>query len=155
MLWLQQRPITFVPPIILTLPQQDFIKDKPLKCERLSWPHWWLESRSCDFLCRYYLLNRDTFMQIWHYLSEQANQSKSYVQYRADRVGGVQKGGIIMFVNQQIHSTRLNIQIPGLEFLATSLSPTPNRKIVLITLYRRSSTVSTQQFIAMVETITI
>ena len=61
---------------------------------------------------------------------------KSYVQYRADRVGGVQKGGIIMFVNQQIHSTHLNIQIPGLEFLATSLSPTPNRKIVLITLYR-------------------
>ena len=56
-----------------------------------------------------------------------------------------------MFVNQQIHSTCLNIQIPGLEFLATSLSPTPNRKIVLITLYRRSSTVSTQQFIAMVE----
>ena len=76
---------------------------------------------------------------------------KSYVQYRADRVGGVQKGGIIMFVNQQIHSTHLNIQIPGLEFLATSLSPTPNRKIVLITLYRRSSTVSTQQFIAIFE----
>ena len=60
-------------------------KDKPLKCERLSWPHWWLESRSCDFLCRYYLLNRDTFMQIWHYLSEQST-NQSYVQYRADRV---------------------------------------------------------------------
>ena len=59
-----------------------------------------------------------------------------YVQYRADRVSGVQKGGIIMFVNQQIHSTCLNLQIPGLEFLATSLSPTPNRKIMLITLYR-------------------
>ena len=57
----------------------------------------------------------------------------------------------MIFVNRQIPSTRLNIQIPGLEFLATSLSPNPNTKIVLITLYRRSSTVSTQQFIAMVE----
>ena len=70
-----------------------------------------------------------------------------YIQYRADRVGGVQKGGIMIFVNQQIPSTHLDIQIPGLEFLATSLSPTPNRKIAVITLYRRSSTVSTQQFI--------
>ena len=61
---------------------------------------------------------------------------KSHVQYRADRVGGVQKGGILIFVNRQIPSTRLNIQIPGLEFLATSLSPNPNTKIVLITLYR-------------------
>ena len=46
---------------------------------------------------------------------------KSHVQYRADRVGGVQKGGIMIFVNQQIPSTRLNIEIPGLEFLATLL----------------------------------
>ena len=76
---------------------------------------------------------------------------KSHVQYRADRVGGVQKGGIMIFVNRQIPSTRLNIEIPGLEFLATSFSPNLNRKIVLITLYRCSSTVSTQEFIAMVE----
>ena len=76
---------------------------------------------------------------------------KSHVQYRVDRVGGVQKGGIMIFVNRQIPSTRLNIEIPGLEFLATSLSPNLNRKIVLITLYRRSSTVSTQEFIPMVE----
>ena len=76
---------------------------------------------------------------------------KSHVQYRADRVGGVQKGGIMIFVNRQIPSTCLNIEIPGLEFLATSLSPNLNRKIVLITLYRRSSTVSTQEFIAMVK----
>ena len=54
-------------------------------------------------------------------------------------------------MNPQIPSTRLNIQIPGLEFLATALSPSPNTKIVLITLYRRSSTVSTQEFIAMVK----
>ena len=76
---------------------------------------------------------------------------KSHVQYRADRVGSIQKGGILIFVNQQIPSTRLNIEIPGLEFLTTSLSPSPNTKIVLITLYRRSSTVSAQEFIAMVK----
>ena len=57
----------------------------------------------------------------------------------------------MIFVNRQIPSSRLNIQIPGLEFLATSLSPNPNMKIVLITLYRRSSTVSTQEFMSMVE----
>ena len=39
------------------------------------------------------------------------------------------------FVNQEIPSTRLNIQI-ALEFLTTSLSLTSNRKIVVITLYR-------------------
>ena len=57
----------------------------------------------------------------------------------------------MIFVNRQIPSTRLNIQIAGLEFLTTSLSPSSTRKIVVITLYRRSSTVSTQEFIAMVE----
>ena len=57
----------------------------------------------------------------------------------------------MIFVNRQIPSTRLNIEIQGLEFLATSLSPSPNRKIVLITLYRHSSTVSTQEFIAMIK----
>ena len=61
---------------------------------------------------------------------------KSYIQYSVDRLGGVQKGGILIFVNRQIPSTRLNIEIPGLEFLTTSLSPNPNTKIVLITLYR-------------------
>ena len=54
---------------------------------------------------------------------------KSHVQYRADQVGGVQKGGILIFVNPQISSTCLNIQIPGLEFLTTSLSPSPNTKL--------------------------
>ena len=55
------------------------------------------------------------------------------------------------FVNPQIPSTCLNIQIAELEFLTTSLSLNSNRKIVVITLYRRSSTVSTQEFIAMVK----
>ena len=127
MLQLQQRPITFVPPIIPTLSQQDFIKISHLNVrgyldhiDDLKADH---VISSADIICftETHLRKSDTIYQ-------NSQPIKSYVQYRADRVDGVQKGGIIMFVNQQIHSTRLNIQIPGLEFLATSLSPTPNRQ---------------------------
>ena len=150
MLRLQQRPITFALPIIPTLPEKDFIKIihvnvrgyldhiDDLKADHVI---------SCaDIICltETHLCESDT-------IHPNSQPIKSHVQYRADRVGGVQKGGIMIFVNQQIPSTCLNIDIPGLEFLATSLSPSPNRKIVLITLYRRSSTVSTQEFITMVE----
>ena len=103
MLWLQQRPITFVPPIILTLPQQDFIKINHLNVrgyldhiDDLKADH---VISSADIICltETHLCKSDTI-----YLNSQP--IKSYVQYRADQVGGVQKGGIIMFVNQQIHS---------------------------------------------------
>ena len=150
MLRLQQRPITFVSPIIPTLPEQDFIKISHLNVRGYLDHIDNLKTddviSSADVICltETHLRKSDTI-----HLNSQP--IKSHVQYRADRVGGVQKGGILIFVNRQIPSTRLNIQIPGLEFLATSLSPNPNTKIVLITLYRRSSTVSTQQFIAMVE----
>ena len=150
MLRLQQRPITFVSPIIPTLPEQDFIKISHLNVrgylDHIDNLKTDVVISSADVICltETHLRKSDTI-----HLNSQP--IKSHVQYRADRVGGVQKGGILIFVNRQIPSTRLNIQIPGLEFLATSLSPNPNTKIVLITLYRRSSTVSTQQFIAMVE----
>ena len=150
MLRLQQRPITFVSPIIPTLPEQDFIKISHLNVRGYLDHIDNLKTddviSSADVICltETHLRKSDTI-----HLNSQP--IKSHVQYRADRVGGVQKGGILIFVNRQIPSTRLNIQIPGLEFLATSLSPNPNTKIVLITLYRRSSTVSTQEFIAMVE----
>ena len=77
--------------------------------------------------------------------------TKSHIPYRQDRVGGVQKGGIMILVNHQIPSTRLDINIPGLESLTTSISPTRTTKIVIVTLYRRSSTVSIERFIAMIE----
>ena len=150
MLRLQQRPITFALPIIPTLPEQDFIKIihvnvrgyldhiGDLKADHVI---------SCaDIICL-----TETHLRESDTIHPNSQPIKSHVQYRADQVGGVQKGGIMIFVNRQIPSTCLNIDIPGLEFLATSLSPSPNRKIVLITLYRRSSTVSTQEFIAMVE----
>ena len=85
---------------------------------------------STDIICltETYLCNSDT-------IHPNSQPIKSHVQYRADRVGGVQKGGILIFVNRQIPSTHLNRQIPGLEFLTTSLSPNPNTKIVLIRLH--------------------
>ena len=150
MLRLQQRPITFVSPIIPTLPEQDFIKITHLNVRGyldhindLKADH---VISSADVICltETHLCKPDT-------IHPNSQPIKSHVQYRADRVAGVQKGGILIFVKRQIPSTRLNIEIQGLEFLATSLSLSSNRKIVVITLYRRSSTVSTQQFIAMVK----
>ena len=150
MLRLQQRPITFVSPIIPTLPEQDFIKIThlnvrgyldhidDLKADNVI--------SSADVICL-----TETHLRKSDTIHPNSQPIKSHVQYRADRVAGVQKGGILIFVKRQIPSTRLNIEIPGLEFLATSLSLSSNRKIVVITLYRRSSTVSTQQFIAMVK----
>ena len=150
MLQLQQRPITFVSPIIPTLPEQDFIKISHLHArgyldhiDDLKTDH---VISSADVICL-----TETHLRKLDTIHLNSQPIKSHVQYRVDRVGGVQKGGILIFVNRQIPSTHLNIQIPGLEFLTTSLSPNPNTKIVLITLYRRSSTVSTQEFIAMVE----
>ena len=121
--------------MIPTLPEQNFIKISHLNVrgylnhiDDLKADH---VISSADIICltKTHLHNTDT-------IYPHSQPIKSYVQYRADRVGNVQKGGIMIFVNRQIPSTCLNIQIPGLEFLATSLSPTPNRKIVVITLYR-------------------
>ena len=84
-------------------------------------------------------------------LHRNTQPTKSHIPYRQDRVGGVQKGGIMILVDHEIPSTRLDINIPGLEFLAASISPAPTTKIVIVTLYRRSSTVSIEHFIAMIE----
>ena len=121
MLRLQQRPITFVSPIILTLPEQDFIKISHLNVrgyldhiDDLKIDH---VISSADIICL-----TETHLRKSDTIQLNSQPIKSHVQYRADRVGGVQKGGILIFVYRQIPSTCLNIQIPGLEFLATSLS---------------------------------
>ena len=135
MLRLQQRPITFVSPMIPILPEQDFIKISHLNVrgyldhiDDLKADH---VISSADVICL-----TETHLRKSDTVHPNSQPIKSHVQYRADHVGGVQKGGIIIFVNQHIPSTHLNIQIVGLEFLATSLSPSPNRKSVVITLYR-------------------
>ena len=135
MLRLQQRPITFVLLMIPTLPEQDFIKISHLNVrgyldhnDDLKADH---VISSADVICL-----TDTHLYKSDTVHPNSQPIKSHVQYRVDQVGSVQKGGIMIFVNQHIPSTHLNIQIAGLEFLATSLSPTLKRKIVVITLYR-------------------
>ena len=136
MLQLKPKPITFVWPIIPTLPQQDFIKIchlnvrgyldhvNDLKADHV------ISSMDVISLTETHLCNCDTVHPISQLI-------KSHVQYREDQVGGVQKGGIMMFINWQIPSTCLNMEISGFEFLATSISANPTRKIVIITLYRQ------------------
>ena len=135
MLQLQQRPITFVSLMIPTLPEQDFIKISHLNVrgyldhiDDLKADH---VISSADVICL-----TETHLHKSDTVHPNSQPIKSHVQYRADWVGSVQKGGIMIFVNRHIPSTHLNIQIARLEFLATSLSPSPNRKIVVITLYR-------------------
>ena len=45
--------------------------------------------------------------------------NKNYIQYRKDRVTGVDKGGIIIFVHPHIVSTILDVTVPKLEFAAS------------------------------------
>ena len=111
MLQLQQRPITFVSPIIPTLPEQEFIKISHLNVRGyldhindLKADH---VISSADIICL-----TETHLRKSDTVHPNSQPIKSHVQYRADRVGGVQKGGILI-VNRQIPSTRLNIQIPG------------------------------------------
>ena len=135
MLRLQQRPITFVSLIIPTLPEQGFIKKNHLNVRGYLDHIDDLKAdcviSSVDVICltKTHLCKSDT-------VHPNSQPIKSHVQYRVDQVEGIQKGTIMIFVNHQIPSTHLNIHIAGLEFLATSLLPSPNRKIVVITLYR-------------------
>ena len=96
MLQLQQRPITFVSPIIPTLPEQAFIKIShlnvrgyldhinDLKADQVI--------SSADIICLTKTRKSDT-------VHPNSQPIKSHVQYRVDQVGGVQKGGILIFVN--------------------------------------------------------
>ena len=57
----------------------------------------------------------------------------------------------MMFVNPQISASPLNINIPGLEFIGAITSPVPNKQLVIITVYRRSTSTSIQHFISMLQ----
>ena len=98
MLQLQQRPITFVSPIIPTLPEQDFMKISHLNMrgylDHINDFKAFQVISSADIICltETYLCKSDTV-----HLNSQP--IKSHVQYRVDQVGGVQKGGIKIFVN--------------------------------------------------------
>ena len=51
-----------------------------------------------------------------------------------------------MFIHPHIESTILHLNIPKLEFAATVISPTHQDELIVITIYRRSNTISTQHF---------
>ena len=83
MLRLQQRPITFVPPIIPTLPQQDFIKISHLNVRgyldhinNLKADH---VISSADIICL-----TETHLRKSDTIYPNSQPIKSYVQYRAD-----------------------------------------------------------------------
>ena len=56
-----------------------------------------------------------------------------------------------MFVHPQISSSPLNINIPRLEFIGAITSPVPNKQLVIITVYKRSTSTSIQHFISMLQ----
>ena len=96
MLRLKPKPITFVWPMIPTLPQQDFIKICHLNVRGyfdhvndLKTDHV-ISSMDVISLTETHLCNSDT-------VHPNSQPIKSHLQYREDRVGGVQKGGIMMF----------------------------------------------------------
>ena len=83
MLRLQQRPITFVSPIILTLPEQDFIKISHLNVrgyldhiDDLKADH---VISSADVICL-----TETHLRTCDTIHPNSQPIKSHVQYRAD-----------------------------------------------------------------------
>ena len=150
MLRLKQKAITFDWPMIPTLSEHDFIKICHLNV-RGYLDH--VNDLKADpvILSSNVACFTETHLRNSDIVHRNTQPTKSHIPYRQDRVGGVQKGGIMILIDHQIPSTRLDINIPGLEFLAASISPTPTTKIVIVTLYRRSSTVSIERFIAMIE----
>ena len=51
-----------------------------------------------------------------------------------------------MFIDPHIKSTPLNLEIPQLEFLAATTSPTLQNDLIIITIYRRPNSISIQCF---------
>ena len=101
---------------------------------------------ACDIICC-----TETHLRESDVIHVNSQPNKNYIQYRKDRVPGVDKGGIIIFVNPYIKSTTLDLTMPKLEFAATIISPTPQDELIIITIYRRSNSISTQRFTHMVE----
>ena len=56
-----------------------------------------------------------------------------------------------MFIHPHIKSTILDLNIPKLEFAATVISPTQQDELIMITIYRRANTISTQHFKQLLE----
>ena len=149
MLRLQSRAITFNLPMIPTLPAKQWIKVCHLNIRGyLNHVSDLKQDNSlcaCDIICF-----TETHLRKTDVIHTNSQPNKDYIQYRKDRIAGVDKGGIIIFVHPHINSTTLDFNIPKLEFAATVISPTQPDELIIITIYRRSNSISTQHFTQMV-----
>ena len=150
MIRLLSKAITFNWPVIPTLQQEQWIKICHLNVRgylnHISDIKIDPNICSADILCftETHLRNPDVI--------HKNNQSTKYhMSFRKDRLTGAKKGGVMMFVHQQISASPLNINIPGLEFIGAITSPVPNKQLVIITVYRRSTSTSIQHFISMLQ----
>ena len=150
MIRLQSRAITFNWPIIPTLPAKQWIKICHLNIRgylnHISDIKQDKNICACDIICC-----TETHLSKSDVIHTNSQPNKNYIQYRKDRVTGVDKEGIIIFVHPHIVSTILDVTVPKLEFAATVISPTTQDELIIITIYRRSNSVSAQHFIQMTQ----
>ena len=150
MIRLQSKAITLNWPLIPTLQQEQWIKICHLNVRgylnHVSDIKIDPNICSADIMCftETHLRNSDVI----HINSQ---PTKHHVSFRKDRLTGADKGGVMIFVHPQISASPLNINIPGLEFIGAITSPVPNKQLVIITVYRRSTSTSIQHFISMLQ----
>ena len=77
-----------------------------------------------------------------------------YIVHRSDRQPGIDKGGIMMLIHPNCKPKPLNKQVHGLEFTGSEVQPVPDKILLIITIYRRTKTVSIQQFLVSLGRIT-
>ena len=145
MLRLQSRAINFNWPMIPTLPAEQWIKISHLNIR--GYLHHIGDLKQDNNICASHIIClTETHLRKSDVINPKSQPKKHYIQYRKDRVTGVDKGGIIMFINPHIKSTPLNLGIPQLEFLAATTSPTLQNDLIIITIYRRPNSISIQCF---------
>ena len=116
--------------MILTLPATQWIKIIHLNIR--GYLHHINDLKQDNIICSSDIIClTETHLRKSDVLHINSQPNKHYTQYRKDRFAGVDKGGIIMFINPNINSTCLNINIPQLEFLAATTSLTPENKLII------------------------
>ena len=147
---LQSRAINFKWPIIPTLPTEQWIKISHLNIR--GYLHHISDLRQDKNICASHIIClTETHLRKTNVVHTNSQPNKHYIQYRKDRVAGVDKGGIIVFIDPHIESTPLNFNIPQLEFLALSTSPTPRNELIIITIYRGPNSISIQHFLELLQ----
>ena len=147
---LQSRAVNFKWPTIPTLPTEQWIKISHLNIR--GYLHHISDLTQDKNTCASHIIClTETHLRKTDVVHTNSQPNKHYIQYRKDRVAGVDKGGIIVFTDPHIKSTPLNFNIPQLEFLALSTSPTPRNELIIITIYRRPNSISIQHFMELLQ----